>query len=60
METDKAGVYHHAVEIVRAEKVRIMSGVVSRVGGGVWASVDEACDAVVRVSARLDQPGSVA
>jgi xylulokinase len=58
----QANVYRHAVEVVEAEEgAAYGAALLAGVGGGVWASVDEACTSVVRVATRLDpNPSSVA
>jgi xylulokinase len=50
----QADVYGRAVETVEAEEgAAYGAALLAGVGGGAWASVDEACEAVVRVSSRL-------
>jgi xylulokinase len=50
----QADVYGHAVETVAAEEgAAYGAALLAGVGGGAWASVDEACEAVVRVASRL-------
>ena len=50
----QADVYGHLVEIVEAEEgAAYGAALLAGVGGGVWPSVDAACDAVVRVKTRL-------
>jgi xylulokinase len=47
----QAAVYGHAVETVAAEEgAAYGAAVLAAVGAGVWPSVDEACDAIVRTS----------
>ncbi len=57
----QADVYRHEVEIVAAEEgAAYGAAILAGTGAGAWASVDEACDKVVRVAARIavDPPGS--
>jgi xylulokinase len=50
----QADVYAHEVEIVAAEEgAAYGAAILAGVGAGAWASVDEACDKVVRVAARI-------
>lgn len=50
----QADVYAHEVETVAAEEgAAYGAAILAGVGAGCWASVDQACDAVVRVAARL-------
>ena len=47
----QADVYGHEVEIVEAEEgAAYGAGILAGVGAGIWKSVDEACNAVVRVA----------
>jgi xylulokinase len=47
----QAAVYGHPVETVAAEEgAAYGAALLAGVGGGVWSSVDEACEAVVRVA----------
>ena len=49
----QADVYNHAVETVAAEEgAAYGAALLAGVGGGIWSSVDEACEGVVRVSGR--------
>ncbi len=49
----QADVYGHAVETVAAEEgAAYGAAVLAGVGAGIWPSVDEACDAIVRLSGR--------
>ena len=49
----QADVYGQAVETVQAEEgAAYGAALLAGVGAGVWASVDEACDAVVQVAGR--------
>ena len=51
----QADVYGHQVETLAAEEGSAYgAALLAGVGAGVWTSVDEACDAVVRVSDRID------
>ncbi len=57
----QADVYRHEVEIVAAEEgAAYGAAILAATGAGAWASVDEACDKVVRVASRIavDPPGS--
>jgi xylulokinase len=50
----QADVYAHEVEIVAAEEgAAYGAAILAGVGIGAWSSVDEACDKVVRVAARI-------
>ena len=50
----QADVYAHDVEIVAAEEgAAYGAAILAGVGAGGWASVDEACDEVVRVASRV-------
>jgi xylulokinase len=50
----QADVYAREVEIVAAEEgAAYGAAILAGVGAGTWASVDEACDKVVRVAARI-------
>lgn len=50
----QADVYGHAVEMVEAEEgAAYGAALLAGVGAGVWGSVDEACDAVVRVASTV-------
>jgi len=50
----QADVYGYPVEIVEAEEgAACGAALLAGVGGGVWRTVENACDAVVRVSARI-------
>jgi len=50
----QADVYAHEVEIVAAEEgAAYGAAILAAVGAGAWSSVDEACDQVVRVAARI-------
>lgn len=50
----QADVYGHEVEIVAAEEgAAYGAAILAGVGAGAWASVDEACDKVVRVASRV-------
>lgn len=52
----QADVYAHEVEIVAAEEgAAYGAAILAGVGAGAWGSVDEACDKVVRVAARIPQ-----
>jgi xylulokinase len=52
----QADVYAHEVEIVAAEEgAAYGAAILAGVGAGAWSSVDEACDKVVRVAARIAQ-----
>lgn len=51
----QADVYGHAVETVEAEEgAAYGAALLAGVGAGVWGSVDEACDAVVRVASTVE------
>jgi xylulokinase len=53
----QAAVYGHPVETVAAEEgAAYGAALLAGVGGGVWSTVDEACEAVVRV-AEVTSPG---
>ncbi len=57
----QADVYAHEVEIVAAEEgAAYGAAILAGVGAGAWASVDEACDKVIRVAKRVpvDQDSS--
>jgi xylulokinase len=50
----QADVYGHEVEIVEAEEgAAYGAAILAGAGAGAWASVDEACDAVIRVASRV-------
>ncbi|MGC1188543.1 MAG: xylulokinase [Candidatus Acidiferrales bacterium] len=50
----QADVYGHEVELVEAEEgAAYGAAILAGVGAGTWRSVDEACDAVVRVAHRV-------
>ena len=50
----QADVYGHQVEIVAAEEgAAYGAAILAGTGSGAWASVDEACDSVVRVASRV-------
>ena len=50
----QADVYGHPVEIVEAEEgAAYGAALLAGVGGSVWRTVEDACDAVVRVAARI-------
>jgi xylulokinase len=50
----QADVYGHEVEIVAAEEgAAYGAAILAGTGAGAWASVDEACDKVVRVASRI-------
>jgi xylulokinase len=50
----QADVYGYPVEIVEAEEgAAYGAALLAGVGGGVWHTVEEACDAVVRVASRV-------
>jgi xylulokinase len=50
----QADVYSHEIEILEAEEgAAYGAAILAGVGAKCWASVDEACDAVVRVSQRV-------
>ena len=56
----QADVYGRPVEIVEAEEgAAYGAALLAGVGGGLWPSVDAACDAVVRVASRIE-PNSAA
>ena len=47
--------YGHPVEIVAAEEgAAYGAALLAGVGAGAWRTVDEACDAVVRVVTRIE------
>jgi xylulokinase len=51
----QADVYGHAVELVETEEgAAYGAALLAGVGGGAWSSVDEACEACVRVRARVE------
>jgi xylulokinase len=51
----QADVYGHPVEILAAEEgAAYGAALLSGVGSGVWSTVDEACEAAVRVSAQIE------
>ena len=53
----QADVYGRPVEIVEAEEgAAYGAALLAGVGGGVWRTVDEACDAVVRVRPAPTEP----
>src|SRR5579862_4023140 len=57
----QADVYAHEVEIVAAEEgAAYGAAILAGVGAGVWSSVEEACDKVIRVAKRVpvDQDSS--
>ena len=58
----QADVYGYPVEIVEAEEgAAYGAALLAGVGGGVWRTVENACDAVVRVAARvMPDPAAVA
>jgi len=58
----QADVYGHAVELVEAEEgAAYGAALLAGVGVGVWATVDAACAATVRVASRVDpDPDAVA
>ena len=58
----QADVYGYPVEIVEAEEgAAYGAALLAGVGGGVWHTVEDACDAVVRVAARVrPDPATVA
>jgi xylulokinase len=57
----QADVYGRAVETVEAEEgAAYGAALLAGVGSGAWQSVDAACDAVVRVAARLSPEPSAA
>ena len=50
----QADVFAHEVELVEAEEgAAYGAAILAAVGAGHWSSVDEACDAIVRVAARV-------
>ena len=50
----QADVYRHEVEIVAAEEgAAYGAAILAGTGAAAWASVDEACDSVVRVASRI-------
>lgn len=50
----QADVFAHEVELVEAEEgAAYGAAILAAVGAGHWSSVDEACDAVVRVAVRV-------
>ena len=50
----QADVYGHSVELVEADEgAAYGAALLAGVGGGVWASVDEACAAAVRIRTRI-------
>jgi len=50
----QADVYGKEVEILAAEEgAAYGAAILAGVGAGYWSSVDQACDAVVRVAARV-------
>jgi xylulokinase len=50
----QADIYAHEVELVEAEEgAAYGAAILAGVGAGLWHSVDEACDAVVRVARRV-------
>ncbi|HEY2118673.1 MAG TPA: xylulokinase [Candidatus Acidoferrum sp.] len=50
----QADVYSHEIEILEAEEgAAYGAAILAGVGAKCWASVDEACDAVVRISQRV-------
>jgi xylulokinase len=50
----QADVYEHEVEMVEAEEgAAYGAALLAGVGGGAWSSLEEACDAAVRVTARV-------
>jgi xylulokinase len=50
----QADIYAHEVELVEAEEgAAYGAAILAGVGAGMWRSVDEACDAVVRVARRV-------
>jgi len=55
----QADVYEHEVEIVEAEEgAAYGAALLAGVGGGAWASVEEACESVVRVALRVKPDGA--
>ena len=57
----QADVYAHEVEILRAEEgAAYGAALLAGVGAKFWNSVDEACDAVVKVQRRINpQPQAI-
>ena len=57
----QADVYGHAVERVEAEEgAAYGAAILAGVGGGIWPSVDAACEAVVKVRDRVQpEPANV-
>jgi len=57
----QADVYRRSVEIVEAEEgAAFGAALLAGVGGGIWASVDEACATAVRIRATIEsEPESV-
>ena len=50
----QADVYGHEVEIVEAEEgAAYGAAILAGVGAGIWPTVDQACDSVVRVASRI-------
>jgi len=50
----QADVYAHEVEILKAEEgAAYGAAILAGVGSGCWRSVDEACDAVVRIAKQV-------
>jgi xylulokinase len=57
----QADVYAHEVEIVQADEgAAYGAAILAGVGAGAWSSVDEACDAIVRVAQRVKPDPSTA
>jgi len=51
----QADIYGHAVDIVQAEEgAAYGAALLAGVGGGAWNSVDDACEAVVKVCERIE------
>jgi len=51
----QADVYGHSVEIVEAEEgAAYGAALLAGVGGGVWATVDQACATAVRIRTRIE------
>jgi xylulokinase len=51
----QADVYGHAVQLVEADEgAAYGAALLAAVGGGTWASVDDACNAAVRVRERIE------
>ncbi|HEV7904142.1 MAG TPA: xylulokinase [Pyrinomonadaceae bacterium] len=51
----QADVYGHTVELVESEEgAAYGAALLAGVGGGAWSNVDEACEACVRVRARVE------